>query len=213
MSETVQEIRGVIGAYEVEHKVVLPEYREEALWLCEEIRNTSDEGRVAELERRLIDLPRRSMGVEQVPNIVTDVGAKLLLDTTLAGAAYTATTYLGLKGSGSAAVGDTQASHAGWNELGNANAPTYSGARKTVSWSSASGTGGGSRIKSSSGTYTFTFTAATNATVDGLFLNINGSSAIDNTTGTLYSVGTFSAGAKTGINTSDTLTVSYSTAL
>jgi hypothetical protein len=144
----------------------------------------------------------------EAPNLVTDVGAKLLLDTILAASAFNATTYMGLKGSGSAAVGDTMPSHAGWNEVGNANLPTYSGARKTVTWSPASGTGGGSRSKSSAGgPYTFSFTGG--GTVDGAFLNINGSSAVDNTTGTLFSAGTFSGGSKTVANT-DTLTVTYS---
>jgi hypothetical protein len=143
----------------------------------------------------------------EAPNLVTDVGAKLLLDTILAGSAFNATTYMGLKGSGSAAVVDTQASHAGWNEVGNANTPTFSGARKTVTWSPASGTGGGSRSKASaSGPYTYIFTSG--GTVDGAFLNINGSSAVDNTTGTLFSAGTFSGGSKTVANT-DTLTVTY----
>lgn len=142
------------------------------------------------------------------PNLVTDVGAKLLLDTILAGSAFTATTYMGLKGTGSAAVADTQASHAGWLEIGAANAPTYTSPRKTVTWSSASGTGAGSRTKPSTGTYTFAITSGSGATVDGCFLNINGTSAIDNTTGTLFSAGTFSGGAKT-VSSGDSLTVTY----
>jgi hypothetical protein len=142
------------------------------------------------------------------PNLVTDVGAKLLLDTILAGSAFTATTYMGLKGTGAAAVGDTQASHAGWLEVGAANAPTYTSPRKTISWSSASGTGAGSRTKPSTGTYTFAITSGSGVTVDGCFININGTSAIDNTTGTLFSAGTFSGGAKT-VSNGDSLTVTY----
>lgn len=144
---------------------------------------------------------------EDFANLVTDVGAKLMLDTIFAGSAYTAATYVGLKGTGTAAVGDTQASHAGWSEVGGTNAPAYSGARKTFAWSAASGTGAGSRTKSSSGTFTFTFTSG--GTVDGAFLNINGSATVDNTTGTLFSAGTFSGGSKT-VAASDTLTVTYS---
>ena len=143
-------------------------------------------------------------------NLVTDVGAKLLLDTILAGSAFTAATYLGLKGSGTAAVGDTQASHAGWLEVGSANAPAYTAPRQTLTWSAASGSGAGSRTKASNGTFTFSFTSG--GTVDGAFLNINGTSAIDNTTGTLFSAGTFSGGSKT-VATSDTLTVTYSLAI
>jgi len=146
----------------------------------------------------------------ECPNLVTDVGAKLLLDTILAGSSYVASTYLGLKGSGSAVVADTQSSHSGWNEVGSANAPAYSGTRKTISWASASGSGAGSRSKASSGTYTFTFTSG--GTVDGAFLNINGTTAVDNTTGTLFSVGTFSGGART-VASADSLTVTYTLSL
>src|SRR5574340_569567 len=132
---------------------------------------------------------------DEFDNLVTDAGAKDLLDNYLAGSGYTATAYLGLKGAGSAAVGDTQASHAGWSEVGGTNAPAYSGTRKTVSWSAASGTGAGSRSKASSGTMTFTFSSG--GTVDGAFLNIGGSATADNTTGILFSAGTFSGGSKT----------------
>lgn len=144
---------------------------------------------------------------EDFPNTVTDVGAKLLLDNFLGASAFTATCYLGLKGTGSVNVADTQASHAGWSEVGGANAPAYSGSRKTVAWNAASGTGAGSRSKASSGTMTFTFTSG--GTVDGAFLNINGSATVDNTTATLFSAGTFSGGSKVVAST-DTLTVTYS---
>jgi hypothetical protein len=144
--------------------------------------------------------------IEEYDNLVTDVGARLMLDTILAGSAFTATTYLGLKGSGSAAVGDTQASHAGWLEVGGTNAPAYTAPRKTLAWSAASGSGAGSRSKASNGTFTFVFTSG--GTVDGSFLNINGTSTIDNTTGTLFSAGTFSGGSRTVVST-DQLTVTY----
>jgi hypothetical protein len=148
---------------------------------------------------------------EDFPNLVTDIGAKLLLDTILAGSAFTAATYMGLKGTGAAAVADTQASHAGWLEVGAANVPLYTSPRKTIAWSAASGTGAGARTKASSGTFTFAF-ITTGGTVDGAFLNINGTSAIDNTTGTLFSAGTFSGGSKV-VAVSDTLTVTYSLAI
>jgi len=41
------------------------------------------------------------------------------------------------RGAGSAAVGDTQASHAGWLEVGLANAPTYTGNRQAPTFSAA----------------------------------------------------------------------------
>src|SRR5688572_28368337 len=71
-------------------------------------------------------------------NLVTTVGKNLILDTILAGSSFTATVVMGLKGTGSAAAADTQASHSGWSEVGLANAPTYTGNRPTPSFSAAS---------------------------------------------------------------------------
>jgi hypothetical protein len=139
-------------------------------------------------------------------NLVTDVGAKLMLDTILAGSTFTAATYMGLKGTGTALVTETQASHAAWLEVGATNAPAYTAPRKTVSWNAASGTGAGSRSKTPTAAQSFVFTSG--GTVAGCFMNINGTSAIDNTTGTLFSAGDFSGGSKTVANT-DTLNVSY----
>ena len=75
---------------------------------------------------------------DQIENLVTTVGKNFALDTLLSGSGYTASVVMGLKGTGSAAVGDTQASHAGWLEVGLANAPAYSGSRKTPAFSAAS---------------------------------------------------------------------------
>src|SRR6476659_872557 len=62
-------------------------------------------------------------------NPVTTGGKNLALDTFLAGSSYTVTgPYMGLISStsySSIAAGDTMASHSGWLEAGNANAPTY----------------------------------------------------------------------------------------
>src|SRR5665213_1671426 len=65
-------------------------------------------------------------------NIVTTAGKNDLLNKYLTGSAYTQTIRMGLKGTGTAVVGDTQASHASWSEVGLANAPTYTGSRKSV---------------------------------------------------------------------------------
>lgn len=148
---------------------------------------------------------------DQFPNLITDAGAKFLLDA-LAASALTITSYLGLKGTGSAATGDTQASHAGWSEVGGTNAPAYSGTRKTISWSAATGSGGNpNRVKTAGGaTYTFSFTSG--GTVAGAFVNCNGSATQDNTTGTLFSAGDFTGGNKTVAN-GETLTVTYQVAM
>lgn len=137
---------------------------------------------------------------DRAQNVVTDVGGALTLDTILAGSAFTATVVMGLKGTGTAVVGDTQASHAGWLEVGGTNAPAYTGNRPTPSWSAASG-----KSKATSSAASFAITSA--GTVAGCFLNINGSATKDNTTGTLYSAGDFSASRS--VQNGDTLNVTY----
>lgn len=148
---------------------------------------------------------------DMFPNTVVTVGKNLALDTYLAGSGYTVTgPYMGLISSTSYSAinaADTMASHAGWLEAGNANAPTYTSPRKTAAWSSASA---GSKALSSSLSFSMTGTG----TVKGCFL-VFGSGAvttIDNTSGTLYSVGLFTGGDQPVVN-GNTLSVSYSTSL
>ena len=99
------------------------------------------------------------------------------------------------------------ASHAGWLEGGGANAPTYTGNRKTAAWSAAA-----SGAKALSAALSFAITST--GTVKGAFLCYgSGASATkDNTSGTLWSAGTFSTGDKAVVN-GDTLNVNYSTSL
>jgi hypothetical protein len=148
---------------------------------------------------------------EIIDNVVQIVGKNLALDTFLAGSAYTVTgPYMGLISSTSysaVAAGDTMASHAGWLEAGGANAPTYSGNRKTAAWSAAAS---GSKALSAA----LSFAITSSGTIKGAFLVYgSGASATkDNTGGTLWSAGTFSTGDKTVAN-GDTLNVNYSTSL
>ena len=144
-------------------------------------------------------------------NVVTTVGKNAMLDAALAGSAYTVTgPYIGLISStsySSTAAADTMASHAGWLEAGGANAPTYTAPRKTASWAAASG---GSKALSANASFAITGTG----TVKGCFM-VFGSGAVstvDNTSGTLWSAGTFSGGDKV-VGSGDTLNVSYSTSL
>jgi hypothetical protein len=146
-----------------------------------------------------------------IDNVVQTVGKNLALDTFLAGSAYTVTgPYMGLISSTSYTavdVGDTMASHAGWLEAGGANAPTYSGNRKTAAWSAASA---GSKGLSAA----LSFAITSSGTVKGAFI-CYGSGALntkDNTAGTLWSAGTFSTGDKAVVN-GDQLNVNYSTSL
>lgn len=143
-------------------------------------------------------------------NVVCTVGKNLALDTYLAGSGYTVVgPFLGLISSttfSAVSASDTMASHAGWLEAGTANAPTYSGTRKTAAWSSASG---GS--KALSAPLSFTFTGS--GTVQGAFL-VFGSGAvntIDSTAGTLYSAGTF--GTPQPVVSGNVLQVSYTASL
>lgn len=137
---------------------------------------------------------------DTIKNLVTTVGKNDFLDKYLLGSAYTQTIRMGLCGAGTKAVGDTQASHAGWSEVGLANAPTYTGSRKTVTM------GGAAAGSSVSPTQAFAITSS--GTVAGCFINNGGSAAIDNTTGVLFSAGDFTGGSKTVAN-GDTLNVVY----
>lgn len=146
-----------------------------------------------------------------IENTVVTVGKNLALDTYLAGSSYTVTgPYMGLVSAvsySSIAAADTMSSHSGWTEAGNANAPTYSGTRKTCAWSSASA---GSKALSSALAFSITGTG----TVKGCFI-VYGPGAvntIDNTSGTLYSAGLFSGGDK-AVGNGDTINVTYTASI
>ena len=95
----------------------------------------------------------------------------------------------------------TIADNSGNWEVGLANAPTYSGNRKTPTFSAAVG-----GVKATSSAVVFSMTGS--GTVAGCFINIGGSATKDNTTGTLFSAGDFTAGSKT-VTSGDTLSVTY----
>lgn len=137
---------------------------------------------------------------DTIENLVTTVGKNDLLDKYLKGSAYTQTIRMGLKGVGTAVVGDTQASHAAWLEQGLANAPTYTGNRKDVVMGSASGGSSVSPVQA--------FAITSSGTVAGCFINNGGSATKDDTTGVLYSAGDFTGGNKVVAN-GDTLNVTY----
>ena len=137
---------------------------------------------------------------DDIHNLVTTAGKNRTMDIMLGNTAAGAV-FMGLKGTGTAAVGDTQASHSGWLEVGGANAPTFTGNRQTPSFNAASG---GS--KSTSTPVVFVMTG--NGTIAGCFINIGGSATKDDTSGTLFSAGDFTAGSKT-VTSGDTLSVTY----
>jgi hypothetical protein len=140
---------------------------------------------------------------DSIENLTTNVGRKSLLDSYFANTGGGAVV-MGLKGTGTAAYADTQSSHATWLEVGGTNAPTYSGTRKTPAFSAA--TSANPSVLSTSAAVIFTMTGS--GTVAGAFVNIGGSATIDNTTGTLFSAGDFTAGSKT-VTSGDTINVTY----
>lgn len=145
---------------------------------------------------------------DEFRNTVCTLGKNEVLDKSLAGSAYTVVgPYMGLVSSVSysaISAADTMASHAGWLEAGNANAPTYSGTRKTCAWSAAS-----AGSKALSAALAFTFTGA--GTVKGAFVLLGSAATnpVDATVGILLSAGLFGGGDRLVANT-DVLNVSYS---
>lgn len=146
---------------------------------------------------------------DEIHNLVTTAGKNKTMDTTLGNTAGGAV-YMGLvTGTGTGgtttpvyAAGDIQSSHTGWNEAGSTYDPHYSGTRASPTFAAASG-----GAKTTNGTLP-TFSITTSGRVYGCFINIGGTSAIDNTTGTLFSEGTFTGGYRDVIN-GDVITVTY----
>lgn len=139
----------------------------------------------------------QSKWADDFHNLVTTVGKNDMLDKYLAGTTWsTGTVYMGLKGTGTAAAGDTMASHAGWSEL------SITSARSSVTFSAAA-----SGSKATSSAVSFSITAAGPTTVAGVFVVIGGTATIANTTGVLFSAGDFSSSRS--VVSGDTLQVTY----
>ena len=114
---------------------------------------------------------------ETKKNLIVTEGLNHILDVAFHGDTQVGTWYVGLKGTGTPAAGDTLASHASWSEI-----TDYSGSRKEWTEGAASS---GSMTNSSSVDFSITGTA----TVAGAFLG----SASSGTTGTLYGVVDFAS--------------------
>lgn len=148
---------------------------------------------------------------DTVPNVITTVGKNDILDKYFAGSAYTAAMYMGLISGTSytsaPVVGDTQASHATWNECGATTyGPDYSSAnRVTVAWNSAS-----AGSKASTATQFTISSVANGTTVKGCLISTNNTK--QGTTGILVSAGLFSGGDKV-VAVSDVLNVTYTAQL
>ncbi len=125
---------------------------------------------------------------EIIHNTVMTAGKTDIVDKYFKGSSYTAAWYLGLKGAGSIAAGDTLASHAGYSEV-----TPYSGNRPAITWGTTSAGSNTATAVSISINATSTVAGAFIATVN------SGSS------GTLYSASDFSASRS--VASGDTLNV------
>lgn len=118
---------------------------------------------------------------ETKKNLVTTEGLNHVLSSTLDGGTQITTWYVGLKGTGSAAAGDTMASHAGWTEDQN-----YSqSVRQTLTLGTASA--GSIDNTASKATYSINATA----TIAGAFITSDNTKG--GTSGTLYGVVDFAS--------------------
>lgn len=192
------------GTFKAVHRRCIPGHEAEYFPLFERFCALQAEGKgkteeALALRQQMLE-HQEIVGESEDHNLVTNAGRNFALDTLFSGSTYTAVTNMGLKGTGTVAAGDTQASHAGWNEVGGANAPAYTGNRKTITWGAAAS----QSISHSAETFAFT----SSGTVAGAFLNLSGSSTKDNTTGTLFSAVDFSGGNK-AVGNGDTIDVTY----
>lgn len=130
---------------------------------------------------------------EEIENLVVNAGLNDLLDKYFKGSTYTAAWYVGLKGAGTIAAGDTMGSHGGWSEV-----TAYDeSVRQTLTLGSVS-----SQSVDNTGSKAV-FTASGSATVAGAFVTSN--STKGGTSGTLYGAADF--GSSRSVEDGDTLTV------
>lgn len=133
--------------------------------------------------------------IESFTNLVTTVGKTDIIDKYFKGSSYTAAFYCGLKGTGSAAAGDTLASHAGWAEV-----TPYAGNRPAITF--------GTTTSGSNTATAVSYSINATQTVAGAFI----ATVNTGTSGVLYSAGDFSVSRSviSGDTLNVTLTVSAS---
>lgn len=138
--------------------------------------------------------------VDSFENLVTYSGLQKYLDATLKTGLAAPAWYVGLVASGTYAIGDSAASHAGWTEF-----TAYSESTR-VAWTPGSITSNQSpaSVSNSASKAQFTINADTQS-VAGCFFSDN--SAKSGNTGTLLSEGAFTGGTRSGLMTGDTLSV------
>jgi len=130
---------------------------------------------------------------EERKNLVTTVGLNHVLGSTFDAVTQITTWYVGLKGAGSVAAGDTMSSHSGWTEI----ADYSQSVRQTLTL----GTASAGSIDNTGNLATYSINGT--ATVAGAF--IVSSNTKSGTAGTLYGVVDFSSSR--AVISGDTLTV------
>lgn len=125
---------------------------------------------------------------ESFENLVTTEGKNDIINKYFKGSGYTAAWFLGLKGVGTVAAGDTLATHAGWAEL-----TPYTGNRPALAFGTPSA---GSSVATG-----IAYTITSGATVAGAFV----ASVNTGASGILYSAG--DAVSSRAVLSGDVLTV------
>lgn len=130
---------------------------------------------------------------DQAHNLITNEGLDHVLDTVLHGGTAVSPWYVGLKGTGTIAAGDTLASHAGWTEN-----TAYTGNRQEYVEAAASS----QSVTNSANKASFDITSD-GQTIAGAFL----ASAASGTSGTLLCAADFASSKS--VDNGDTLEVTY----
>jgi hypothetical protein len=138
----------------------------------------------------------RLLWEEWVPNLIVNEGLDYAIGVSIGATTKIANWFVGLKGAGAPAAGDTMASHAGWTEV-----TAYT---ETARQAFVPGAVSAQTIDSTASPAVFTINAAT--TVAGLFLASD--STKGGTTGSLWAAVNFAASRD--LQNEDEIRVSYS---
>lgn len=137
----------------------------------------------------------RRAWLARFPNLIPDAALNDALDVWLSGGSQDTTLFVGLKGTGSVASGDTMASHAGWSEL-----TDYDEAARQA-W--VDGGVSGKSVSNAGSPAAFTI----NDTVEFFGAFITGENTKGGSTGVLYAAGDFASSRE--LEDGDTLLVTY----
>lgn len=162
--------------------------REDAKYAYHDALLAGDEVLAAAMYKKLMSFVIEEKWREKVRNLVMTAGKTDIVDKYFKGSSYTAAWYMGLKGAGTIAAGDTLASHAGWSEV-----TPYSGNRPAITW--------GTTTSGSNTATAVSYSITGTSTVAGAFIcTVNTGSS-----GVLYSCSDFAASRN--VASGDTLNV------